>query len=192
LGGNEMLLTVNGVGAERAMAAVDAAAWFQPDAIVSTGFCGALDPQLEIADVVVATCVVAGDRRYPTQRLAGESACPTAIVSVDHVVRTAAEKRSLAASGAGAVEMEAAGVAARAAALNLPFYCVKAVSDLAGEDMANDFNRALTRDGHFDTIVLLRGTLGRPLVRIPELFRLRKRCVRASRALGEFFADCRF
>jgi len=196
LGGNELLLTANGVGARRAMAAVDAAASFEPDALVSAGFCGALDPQLQIADIVVATCVIANGRRCAAQPL-----IPThdrkgvvfrAVCSVDHVVQTATEKRTLAASGAGAVEMEAAGVASRAAALHLPFYCIRAVSDLAGEDLANDFNRALTPDGHFDTMILLRGTLGRPLTRIPELLRLRKRCVRAARALGDFFADCRF
>jgi nucleoside phosphorylase len=184
---HEMLLAANGVGARRAAAAVDAAASWKPDAIVSTGFCGALTPDLEIADIVVAACVVSGDRRFPTGHPQG-----VAILSGDRVVQTAAEKRKLAATGAAAVEMEAAGVATRAQALQLPFYCIKAVSDLAGEDMANDFNQALTADGHFATINLLRGALVRPFVRIPELLRLRKRCVRASSALGDFFADCRF
>ncbi len=88
--------------------------------------------------------------------------------------------------------MEAAGVAARVEALALPFYCIRGVSDLAGEDMANDFNRTLTPDGHFDTMKLLQDSFRSPLARIPELLRLRKRCVRAAQALGDFFADCRF
>lgn len=193
-GGHQMLLVANGAGARRAMAAVDAAASFRPDAIISTGFCGALDPRLKIAEIVVATFVVAGGECYAAQPLAGERRDHKCVVvcSVDHVVQTAAEKRILAASGADVVEMEAAGVAARTNALKLPFYCIRVVSDLAGEDLANDFNRALTPDGHFDTMVLLSGTFGRPLIRIPELLRLRKRCVRGARALGEFFADCRF
>ena len=90
------------------------------------------------------------------------------------------------------VEMEAAGVAERTIARGLPFYCVKAVSDLADETLANDFNKALRKDGQFDTIVLLRGTLRQPLIRIRELFRLRQRCVRAARSLGDFFAELRF
>jgi adenosylhomocysteine nucleosidase len=114
------------------------------------------------------------------------------VCSVDHVVQTAEEKAGLAASGASAVEMEAAGVAERAAAHRLPFCCVKAVTDLGNETLANDFNRALREDGHFDTIVLLRGTLRQPLVRIRELLRLRERCVRAANMLGDFFADLRF
>jgi len=112
--------------------------------------------------------------------------------SVDHVAQTAEEKRLLRAGGAMVVEMEAAGVAARAQARGLPFYCVRVVSDLAGETMANDFNAALRADGHFDTMVVLRGALRRPLARVPELCRLRQRSVRAARVLGVFFANCRY
>ena len=43
----------------------------------------------------------------------------------------------------------------RAPELGLPFYCVRAVTDLADESLANDFNRALRPDGHFDTISIL-------------------------------------
>jgi len=80
----------------------------------------------------------------------------------------------------------------RAPSRGLPFYCVKVVTDLAGETMANDFNAALRADGHFDTMVILRATLRRPLARLPELCRLRQRSVRAACVLGDFFADCRF
>jgi adenosylhomocysteine nucleosidase len=187
LNGNELLLIANGVGVARSAAAVDAAGPWKPEALASTGFCGALDPQLKIGDIVAAECVVHGAQRYATAQAGGP-----AVVTTDRVVQTAAERRNLFATGAAAVDMEAAGVASRAMALNLPFFCVKAVSDTAGEDMANDFNRALKPDGHFDTINLLLGALGRPITRIPELIRLGVRCVRVSRALGDFFADCRF
>jgi adenosylhomocysteine nucleosidase len=186
-----MLLVAKGVGARCAAAAVDSGLSFQPDIVVSTGFCGALDPHLKIADIVVASCVVSsGGRKYAAHPVSGGTRC--VVYTADHVVQTAAEMGKLAASGFGAVEMEAAGAALRAEAVGLPFYCIRAVSDLAGEDMANDFNRTLTPDGHFDTMKLLRGSCRSPLVRIPELLRLRKRCVRAAQALGEFFADCRF
>jgi hypothetical protein len=39
---------------------------------------------------------------------------------------------------------------------------------------------------------ILRSSLRHPSVRLPELFRLRKRCLRASEVLGDFVADCRF
>jgi adenosylhomocysteine nucleosidase len=187
LNGNELLLIANGVGVARSAAAVDAAASWTPDALASTGFCGALDPRLRIGDIVAAQCVVHGGKRYVTAQAGGP-----VVITTERVVQTAAERRNLFATGAAAVDMEAAGVASRAMALNLPFFCVKGVSDTAGEDMANDFNRSLKADGHFDTINLLLGALGRPFTRIPELIRLGARCVRVSQSLGDFFADCRF
>jgi len=194
LGAHDVLAVANGAGSRRAASAVDAAAAvFLPDAVMSTGFCGALDPDLALADVVVATSVAGPDRLYPALPVSTAAPHHTGVVcSIDHVAQTAEEKLRLRAGGAMVVEMEAAGVAARAQARGLPFYCVRAVTDLAGETMANDFNAALRADGHFDTMVILRRSLRRPLARLPELCRLRQRSVRAARALGDFFADCQF
>jgi nucleoside phosphorylase len=194
LGGHELLLVANGAGARRAASAMDAAGEaFQPDGAISTGYCGALDPQLAVADVVVATSVEAEDRRYEALPVPSAAAHHSGVVcSIDHVAQTAEEKLRLRAGGAMVVEMEAAGVAARAEARGWPFYCVRVVTDLAGETMANDFNTALRADGHFDTMVILKETLRRPLARLPELCRLRQRSVRAARVVGDFFADCRF
>ena len=194
IGGHDALLAANGAGWKYAAEAVDkACAWFHPDGVVSTGFCGALDPNLGIAEVVVGTGVAASGRRYPALPVRGAFKSATGTVSsVDHVVGAAAEKRALRAEGHAVVEMEAAGVAARARELSLKFYCVRAVTDLAGEDMANNYNAALRSDGHFDTMRIFRHALGRPAVRLPELFRLRGNCVRAANTLGEFFADCKF
>ena len=190
----DLALKANGVGAKHAAAAVDSAVReFQPDAVVSTGFCGALAPAMNIGDIVVATEVRAGTHRFPVRRpQTYRDHHAGVVVSIDHVAATAAEKAELYAAGAIAVEMEAGGVAERAQAYNLPFYCIKTVSDLAGEDMANDFNSALRPDGHFATIGILRSSLRQPFVRVPELLRLRKRCARAALLLGEFIADCRF
>jgi adenosylhomocysteine nucleosidase len=190
----QILLTANGAGAHRAAAAVNAAlATFQPDAIVSLGFCGALAPDLAIADIVVGTTIFAAGRTFAAQSLgAGLPYRAGPVCSLDHVAQTAGEKGQLHAAGAIAVEMEAAGVAERAQALGLPFFCIKSVTDLAGETMSNDFNAALRPDGRFDTIRVLASSLRRPSVRLPELFRLRARCVLAARSLGDFIADCRF
>lgn len=187
IGGHRALLAANGVGPQRAAAAVDAAfPAFQPDAIVSTGFCGALAPELEIAGIVSATSV----EGLPVMPLAAPHAGP--FRSIPRVAQTAEEKRKLAETGAIAVEMEAAGIAARAQTYGAPLYCVRSVTDLAGETLANNFNEALRDDGHFDTMLILRGSLRHPSVRLPELIRLRQRCARAARTLGDFFADCRF
>jgi adenosylhomocysteine nucleosidase len=212
LGANEVLLVANGAGPDRAAAATDAGIKaFDAVAIVSTGFCGALAPELGIADLVSATSIEVADRCYAprlwdrppglsVQGVApprGQAGRPVpharghffgAIRSIPYVARTAEEKRNLAVTGAIAVEMEAGGIAARAESHGLPLYCIRAVTDLAGETLANDFNKALRLDGHFDTILILKGTFRHPTVRLPELFRLRKRCVRAAHVLGDFFA----
>jgi adenosylhomocysteine nucleosidase len=191
LGGHECLLAVNGVGPARAAAAAKAAIeTFRPDAVVSTGFCGALSPALGIADLVSANCVVGDGVNFVAKTLPG--VLDGSIRSVTYVAATAQQKRELAANGAIAVEMEAAGVAAETIQQSLPFYCIRAVTDLAGETMANDFNMALRPDGHFDTMRILREALHRPSTRLPELLRLRERCNRAAGALGDFFADSRF
>ena len=192
LGPYDALLVANGVGKQRAAAALDASIGFGLQAVISTGFCGALDEGLNIADLIVATAIDDGVRQFPALPVAGAIEAYTGVVkSRDAVARTAEEKQSLHTPGSLAVEMEAAGVAQRSAELQLPFYCVRSVTDLASETMANDFNRALRPDGHFDTINILLGALRDPAVRLPELLRLRSRSVQAARKLGEFFADCR-
>jgi adenosylhomocysteine nucleosidase len=194
IGTHEFHYVCNGAGKVRAAAAVDSALkHFKADAVLSTGFCGALAPELSIAEIVVATFVTENAKSFPA--LAPQCDRPHhkgVVLTIDHVAQTAKEKSSLRESGGCVVEMEAAGVAAQANLHSLPFYCVRTVTDLAGEDMANDFNAALREDGHFATMNILKGTLRKPLVRLPELVRLRNRCVRAARILGEFIADCRF
>jgi len=194
LGAHQVLLVANGAGRRRAAAAVDAAVaiGFMPQAIASIGFCGALVPELDAADVVVADGVYEGARTYRAISVSGGGRFVTGgLVTADRVARTAEEKRVLGATGANVVDMEAAGVAQRAQDMGLPFLAVKSVTDLAGETLQNDFQRALRPDGHLDTMEILGSGLRRPMTRIPELFRLGVRCARAARALGVFFADCR-
>ncbi len=200
LGSGEVLFVANGAGPERAAAATDAGMKaFDAAGIVSTGFCGALSPDLAVADVVSATSIetsVGRGHALPAWPSATQAARVPRTVSgpirsIPYVAQTAQDKRKLAENGAIAVEMEAAGIAARAQSHGLPLYCIRAVTDLAGESLANDFNKALRLDGQFDTILILKGALLRPTVRLPELFRLRKRCVRAAQVLGDFFAYSR-
>lgn len=191
--GRETMAVANGAGADRAFAAVLVAP--KPTAICNIGFCGALDDTLRIGDIVVATAVrdIAGERTYETLVPRGMKGVGSAVVaSIGHVAQTAAEKRELRATGASIVEMEAAGVARAAEDFGIPFYCVRAVSDLAGEDLANDFNAALTEDGRFSVPRLISGALANPGKRFGELRELQKRTALAAKKLGEFLGECSF
>lgn len=194
LGSNQILVAANGVGVRRATAALDAALpVFQPDALASIGFCGALAPALALNDILVATEVTDGETRYPTAPLENPRPYRHGVVRTSPLVaQTTADRRALHAEGAMAVEMEAFAVARCAHDRGIPFYCIKVITDLAGETLANDFNKALRSDGHFDTIILLQGTVRHPFARIAELLRLARRCTLATRVIGDFFADCRF
>ena len=194
LGDREVVLVANGAGPARASRAAEAVKFAgNVAAVCSVGFCGALDRSLNVGDIFVADCVRAGDWSFSVSQPVTQQAYRSgALASIDHVAQTAEEKRRLRATGAWAVEMEAAGVAERAAQWGLPFYCVKTVTDLAEESFGVDFNAALRSDGSFDTMRVLASAIRRPVKLFPELIRLRGRCQTAAKALGEFIAGCRF
>ena len=194
LNGREGWLVANGAGPGRAAQAVDVAQSFgKLGLICSMGYCGALVDEMKIGAVFVAERVQTCDKEYATVRPeCGRPHYEGVLASIGRVAQTAEEKRELRGRGASAVEMEAAGVAAKAAELGVPLCCIKSVTDLAGEGFQLDFNRALRLDGRFGTMRLIAASCRRPLSLLPELLRLAKRSRTASRVLGEFVGDCRF
>lgn len=151
------------------------------DGIVSVGFCGALDPALEVGDIVVSGEDVRSSRSYARGP----------ILSIDRVAVTAAEKRALRKqTGAIAVEMESAAVAAKAREWGVPFRCIKVVSDTAREDMPLDFNRYRDAVGRFSRARIALAAVRHPLTAVPALLRLDRNCRHSAEKLGEFLADC--
>ncbi len=194
LNGRETWLVANGAGPARAAQAVDVAWSFgKPGLICSMGYCGALVEELNVGAIFVAERVHTCDREYMMVRPECERPFHAGMLaSIGHVAQTAEEKTELRRRGASAVEMEAAGVAAKAEELGVPLCCIKSVTDLAGENLHLDLNAALHADGRFDTMQLIAASCRRPLKLLPELLRLGKRSRTASRALGEFIGHCRF
>lgn len=197
LNGRKVVLAANGAGPKLAAAALEAARLAAPggsvEAVVSTGFCGGLDPSMKIGDIFVANCIQTGgelvDVRVPRS---GRNHTTGTLVSMDRVAQTIEEKRDLRNSGAAAVEMEAAGVLPQVREWGVPFYCIRSVTDLANESFRIDFNAVRDSGGRFTTPRILAAAVRRPFTVGPELIELRNRCVIAARSLGEFIADCSF
>src|SRR3954452_14834324 len=135
----DMIAIANGAGSERAALALSPELP-RPAAVVSIGTCGALDSSLEVGDIFVPSEIRNGTRTWPVQSLLGPTSRSGPLICVSRIAATASQKRELRSTGAMAVEMESAGVARASDRLGVPFYCVRAVSDLANEDFSNNLN----------------------------------------------------
>lgn len=154
------------------------------DGIISTGLCGALDPALRVGDIVVF-----GDKTIETQVPCWRGA----VYSIDHVAVTSAEKNALRnETGAISVDMETATIQRKAAEWGLPFLCIRAVSDRAGDTLPLDFNRYRNPQGDFSRTRIALAAMARPFTVMPQLIEFDRNCRKAADALGDFLADCRF
>jgi adenosylhomocysteine nucleosidase len=192
--GEPIVLVANGPGPKLAGWAVEIARKHQElRGLVSTGFCGALNPALEPCDIFVATEVIGVTHTLTVPRSGSyERQKSGKLLSIDRVVSSGVEKTDLRKTGADAVEMEAAAVAAKAAEWNLPFFCVRVVTDTATESFPLDFNQMRDAEGRFSRIKILTAALRRPGSVLPGLVKLNERCKDASQALGDFIVNASF
>ena len=200
--GRRVMLAANGAGPRLAAQAVEIAiravtgaelSSSKLEAVVSTGFCGALDPQLRECQIVVATEVLdAGvNASFECGAVDADSAFASGLLlSQDRVANNAAEKEQLRQHGALALDMEAAGVARRTTRAALPFYCIKVVCDRADESFPLDINTMRTPDGRIRRVKIGLHALTHPRVLRP-LFHWKRRSGDAAKALGDFLVSCR-
>jgi hypothetical protein len=178
------ILVANGPGpqlVDRALRSI-ARKGLEIDAVMSTGLCGALDPALRVGDIVISGEKVASSLPFVRG----------AIWSADRVVVTRGEKQSLyAETGASVVEMESAAVAEHARRWDLPFRCVRVVSDTADHNLPLDFNAYRDADGRFSRGKIALAAVTRPFA-IPALLRFDASCRAAADKLGEFLAHCEY
>ena len=155
----------------------------RPAGILSFGICGALDPDLEIGDLLIANSVngTATDADW-TARLA--NALPAARIGPFAASDTMAADRETKASlrretGAIAVDMESH----LAAASGIPFAVLRAVSDAADHSLPPAARVGLRNDGSPDIAAVLRSLIGDPR-QLPALIRTARDVQTAYRALG--------
>jgi adenosylhomocysteine nucleosidase len=161
--GDLWLMVANGAGRAAVERALEKR--IEVSGIVSTGFCGALDPALRVGDIV-----------------------EDGIVCSDRVAVTASEKAALREkTGARAVDMESAAVAGRAREWGVPFRSIRAVSDTAREDLPLDFNLYIDKKGRIARGRIAFAAMKNPFAKIPALLHLDKNCRIAAESLGEFF-----
>ncbi len=155
------------------------------DLVFSIGWAGALTADLApgtVHNIAGVVDVRTGERFYC------EAGSGDLWLATSPKVADEAEKQRLAASyNAALVDMEAATVARLAAAREIPFYCVKGVSD-ALHDRLPDFNRFLTADGRFLTARFALFAAFRPIY-WPSLIRMGENSKRASRNIAELLLD---
>lgn len=174
-----------------------------PTVVLALGVCGALDHGVALGEVIVGEAVVwaggpgrAGERGVTFRcdaRLveaaraaalaAGVTVRSGRLASTDHMLLTAAEKGALgSASGCVAADMESAAIARAAADARLPFLALRAVSDLATEDLWSDLPRIVTPWGGLHARGLVHVLLHPS--RIPGLNRLRRQTNQALENLA--------
>jgi len=138
-----LVFVAGGIGAKAAAAAsllmVD---HFKPEAILSTGFCGALTDDLATGDLLVGrtTKSRADAALLDLARAAAPQAREGSIRTVEKVVLKAEDKKKLSQeTGALAVDMEAEAVALAARSRNVGFLSVKVVIDTPSEPLASSY-----------------------------------------------------
>jgi adenosylhomocysteine nucleosidase len=188
--GRQMLAIANGIGEERALMAVKAAG--NLSAVWSIGTAGALDPSLDIADVVAATDVTDGHHTWHASAPSGPAVRSGLVRTSQHIARKSVEKKNLHATGAIIVEMEAAAVARAANEMAVPFFCVRGVSDHANEAFFIDFESFFMPNGTLNVPRLVVYALAHPMDALPELIKLQRRSSLAAKRLAGFLAACHF
>ncbi|TAH69242.1 MAG: phosphorylase [Rhodopseudomonas palustris] len=142
--------------------------------VVSFGVAGGLDPKLRSGDIVVASEVRAGDRRWSTALafseelladagLGGRRVVRGGLVGSEQVVGTRHVKAALhAKTGAAAVDMESHIAAHYAHEAGLPFAALRVVSDPATRELPAVVSTAIKPNGNIDVRKVLRGVARNP------------------------------
>jgi adenosylhomocysteine nucleosidase len=200
IGGADVNVLLTGVGARQASLAMAKIAWGEPDTVefcVSAGVAGALRPQYQIGQILVARSVVAERAPDGSSGRVFEASAPlisfaedcgatpaNRFYSAERVISRAEEKEHLGAS-ADAVEMESFAVLSRARANGVPGAAIRSVSDTVDEDLPLDMNGVFTESGEVSIPRVLGQVAMRPQA-IPKLVKLGHNSKLAAESLAAF------
>ncbi len=152
-------VVLSGIGPRAAGAAAEDLAWAGASGLVSFGYAGALKPSLKSGTLILPDEVIDADgNRHGTDRawLAALAAAISPdvpvvsgpLLSVGHMLASAEDKQMAhVATGAVAVDMESAAIAAAAERHGLPFIAVRAVLDEAAQTVPSAIMAAVDDTG---------------------------------------------
>ena len=152
-----------------------------PSLVLTCGFAGALNPDLKIGDVLFEADANSG----LAEELQAAGGRLVKFHCVSRVAVTVAEKTELRrVTGADAVEMESEIIRAICREKNIPGATVRAVSDMANEDLPLDFNAVMTEEQtiSFSKLAL---ALAKSPGSIPRLMQLQLNTRLAAQRLAE-------
>jgi adenosylhomocysteine nucleosidase len=196
IGASSVEVVLTGMGPANARRAVGAALTSEHAFCISSGFAGALKPDCEVADVLVASAIqrfgrdetIECDPALVEDALRANSVAEVkSFVSVENIVETPDEKAELAQFGE-AVEMESFAVLSVAAQHKVRAVAIRAISDRYDQKLPMDFSESIDECGH-----VMKGKLARQIAsapsKIPALIRLGKQSSAAANRLAEFLEN---
>ncbi len=145
LGGQPVALLALGIGKECARIAAEMTIHcYRPDLVISAGFGGGLQPDVQAGDIVVGTEIL-DLRKDQGSRITWDSTHkpvrPDRIMTTDEMVLRAENKARIGkATGALSVDMETSAVAAVCAARKTDFLAVRCITDNVDENLPDEFN----------------------------------------------------
>lgn len=185
----------SGPGAQRAARATEVLLdGHHPEWVLSVGFSGALQPHLQVGDLIIADSIVDPqgqglklDMRMQTN--AKERMFVGKFVQTDQIVRTAAEKKRLGEStGAIAVDMESLAVGRVCSRRGVKFMSVRVISDDAHKDLPPEVIDVFQSTGFRRAGAVLRSIWSRPSS-LSDMWDLREQSLEAANRLGLFLKN---
>jgi nucleoside phosphorylase len=192
IGAHEVTVLLTGMGPASAAKAMRIIPPDSYEAWISSGLAGSLDAGLQLSGIVAArkgitqdgALGIAGDTDFVKAAVACGARAVEAFLTSEKIIVTAGEKESLAAI-ADVVEMESTLILAAAQERQVRAVAVRAISDIADEDLPLDFQKIADERGHIKVGGLLKELALQPY-KLPLLVRFGRRSREAAVALADF------
>ena len=179
-GGSACVVAVSGIGKINAERALTGARVHRPQLVLTSGYCGGLNPEHKRGDVIFDADAESGI----ADALVRLGAKPGTFHCADRIITTAEEKKALRQlTGMDAVEMESGVIRALCRERGIPSATVRVISDDATQDLPMDFNKLSGADGNISYLKLAIALAKSPGL-VPKLMHFQRELDACSRRLG--------